>query len=79
MGSSGLARIRSSENGVDVDCTDSEVLESVLDELKKLVSSCRIRKYEDLSGETAFLNIDKLQGQDRAVGFWIVKQLCLQL
>jgi len=79
MGSSGLARIYFSDShGVAVECTDSEAIESVLDELKKLVPSCRVRKAETISGETYHWGISKLRDQDWAVAFWIIKQLCLQ-
>ena len=78
MGSSGFAQIEWCGSGVTLYCTDSEVFESVLEELKRLVPSCRVQKNELISGEIYWCWISKLRGQDMGVGFWIMKQLCLQ-
>ena len=79
MGSSGFAQIYWCSSGVTLYCTDSEVFESVLEELKKLIPSCRVHsKTELISGEIYHCEIDKLKGQDKKVGVWVMKQLCLQ-
>lgn len=79
MGSSGFAQISWGEGYVDLSCTDSEVLESVLEELEKLVPSYRVEKTESFSGEIYWCRIDKIRHQEVwDVGFWVMKQLCLQ-
>ena len=71
-----------SDWGVLLHSTDSQVLDWILAELKKVITNFRMSagpKDPKLpSGETYYLHIDKLQGKDRQVGWWILKQLCLQ-
>jgi hypothetical protein len=71
--------------GVHLRSTDSQVLDWILAELKKVITDFRVLADRDLiipsnlpSGEKYLLCIDKLRDKDKQVGWWILKQLCLQ-
>jgi len=58
--------------------TDSQVLDWILAELKKVKTGFRASADKLPSGEEYFLRIDRLGSKDLEVGWWILKQLCLQ-
>jgi len=67
------------DQGVSLCSTDSQVLDWVLAELKKVITGFQGRIEDKLpSGEGYELRIDKLRNKDFRVGWWILKQLLLQ-
>ena len=79
MGSYRYARVRPMSEHVCLESTDSEMLERILAEVKKLIPSCSVRDKRELpSGELYFYVIYNLRGKGWSVATWIVKQLCLQ-
>lgn len=81
MKRNGYTRVNWTEAGVFLSSTDSHVMDWVLDEVKKWLPTMtlfRDWRGELPSGETYTYTMQKLQGRDRDVAWWIVKQLCLQ-
>ena len=66
------------EHGVNLCSTDSQVLDWILAELKKVKTGFRASVDKLPSGEEYSLRIDRLGSKDLEVGWWILKQLCLQ-
>lgn len=67
--------------GVYLYSTDSQVLDWTLAELKKVITNFRVSEsVRDTlpSGEKCCFHIDELRDRDYEVGWWILKQLCLQ-
>ena len=71
--------------GVYLRSTDSQVLDWILAELKKVITDFQVSAGPNLiipsnlpSGEKYLLHIVKLRDKDNQVGWWILKQLCLQ-
>ncbi len=81
MDFSGYAKIESSSSGVDILCTDVNIIEWLLEELKKYIPSDQLlgaRGRPLISGEIYEIGIRKLQGKDDIVAFWALKQFVLQ-
>ena len=59
--------------------TDSQLLDWILTELKKVITNFRVSGDLKLpSGEKYYLCIAKLQDKGFQAGWWILRQLCLQ-
>lgn len=57
---------------VYIHCTDPDTLKTIICEVKQYVPSMR-------SSEGAYrASLDKLQGRERQVKWWIMQQLCLK-
>ena len=79
MNISGYAMIQWSTFGVQLFCTDENMITWILDELKKFIPSYKLANQTKLiSGEIYGVRIEKLQSNDDVVAYWILKQLVLR-
>jgi hypothetical protein len=79
MPSSGFVQVAWSRNGVNLYCTDQTVLDWLLAELKKYISTYKVAgKRKTVSGQIVTSHIIELQGKDTEVGRWILTELCQQ-
>ncbi len=81
MIANGYTRVYWTESGVFLSSTDSQVMDSVFEEVKGFIPGATLFKnWRGVlpTGETYTYTMQKLQGRDGDVAWWIVKQLCLQ-
>ncbi len=77
--SSGLAQVEWDNHGVHLFCTDEEVINALLAELKSYVPTYKVGlKRTTVSGQIAGCYLDGFQMKDQEVGRWLVTQLCQQ-
>jgi len=75
----GYAEVSWGSSGIVLLSTDPQVIDWVLSELKKFISSFQIRFENRLfSGERYFCQLERLEKKDEQVWWWIVRQLTLQ-
>ncbi len=78
MKASGYAEIMWEKMRVQISCTDSEVLDRLLADMKNLFSpNAGIEKIKYIYGEMYFYELRNLHDQDLMVGYWLLKQFCL--
>jgi hypothetical protein len=81
MKPNGYTRVSWTESGVFLSSTDAHVMDWVLDDVKNFLPTATLFKnWRGVlpSGETYTYTIQKLQGRDGDVAWWVVKQLCRQ-
>jgi hypothetical protein len=74
-------RVNWTDAGVFLSSTDSDVMDWAFAEVQKYIPTAALfRDWRGvlLSGETYAYTMHKLEGRDRDVAWWIVKELCLQ-
>jgi hypothetical protein len=81
MKSGGYTRTGWTESGVYVSSTEAHAMDWVFDEVKKSIPTATLFKnWRGVfpSGEPYAYFMQKLQGKDGDVAWWIVKHLCCQ-
>lgn len=70
-------RVSYSAYGVSLWSSQSDALESVLADIKRLVPSARVDNLDNLpTGERFMSSVKNLGGNDFGVAWWIIRQLC---
>jgi hypothetical protein len=77
MASYGYTTVVFHNYGILCSSTDSQVIDWFCAEVKRLVSSCHVLLDQFPSGNKWRCRIDKLQGQDEGILWWLTRQLCL--
>jgi hypothetical protein len=77
MSSFGYASLQTKKSGVEMRCTEADVIKSVVELVSGLVPSSKASIHNDpITGAPMSCRVKKLSGHDLAIGEQIVNHLC---
>jgi len=70
-------RLILSDSGINIQCTENDILNSIVAIAKTLVPTCSTKVIEKIpDGEAFSMFVSQLQNQDYSIGYLIVRKLC---